>query len=428
MTKIPRLRSFDSTLALRREGYDFISRRCAELRTNIFATRLLLHPVICLRGAEAAEMFYAPGRFIRRGAMPQITLRLLQDRGSVQLLEGPTHRHRKELFLSFLFAPDQISRLCAIFRSEWLTAVLDWERRDEIVLLDEMNLLLTRSVMRWVGIPRHDKTPQVLCRELTAMIENAGSFGPNAWLALMKRRRTERFLITIVRNIRKRPASLPQMAPARIIALHRSMDGQLLPERSAAIEILNVLRPVVAIARYIVFCAMALARYPHLRQFMAEGNGAYLEKFVEEVRRLYPFFPIIGGRALRACHWKGYRIRKGAWVLLDLFGTNHDAARVPAPLRFSPRRAPSWRMQGFDFIPQGGGDVAQTHRCPGEAVTVALMMEATRLLARSIAYKVPRQNLALNLQRIPTRPGSGFVMRKVRRKKQAPAPSLLVAS
>jgi hypothetical protein len=33
-------------------------------------------------GPRAAEIFYEPGRFTRKGALPQTTLRLLQDRGS----------------------------------------------------------------------------------------------------------------------------------------------------------------------------------------------------------------------------------------------------------------------------------------------------------------------------------------------------------
>ncbi|MES0069597.1 hypothetical protein NKJ73_27915 [Mesorhizobium sp. M0074] len=78
---IPRA-AFDSTLALLREGYDFISARCRRMNTDIFATRLMLRPAICVRGAEAAEMFYGGDHFTRIGAMPQTTLRLLQDKAA----------------------------------------------------------------------------------------------------------------------------------------------------------------------------------------------------------------------------------------------------------------------------------------------------------------------------------------------------------
>ncbi|MER9250501.1 hypothetical protein NKI59_01615 [Mesorhizobium sp. M0598] len=76
----------------------------------------------------------------------------------------------------------------------------------------------------------------------------------------------------------------------------------------------------------------------------------------------------------------------------------------------------SWKTHGFDFIPHGGGDPATTHRCPGEAVTVALIMEAVRLLTRSMAYQVPDQDMTVSLARMPARPKSGFRIDNVRRK------------
>jgi fatty-acid peroxygenase len=86
MTKaIPHDPAFDSTLALLREGYDFIAGRCDRLSTDIFATRLMLKRAICIRGASAAEMFYGGSHFTRNGAMPQMTMRLLQDRAVSRL-------------------------------------------------------------------------------------------------------------------------------------------------------------------------------------------------------------------------------------------------------------------------------------------------------------------------------------------------------
>ncbi|MDF2096949.1 hypothetical protein [Aquibaculum arenosum] len=81
-TPVPRLEGFDHTLPFLREGYDFISRRCDRLQSDRFLTRLMLRPVLCTRGAEAAEMVYEGGRFTRQGALPPTTLRLLQDKGS----------------------------------------------------------------------------------------------------------------------------------------------------------------------------------------------------------------------------------------------------------------------------------------------------------------------------------------------------------
>jgi fatty-acid peroxygenase len=147
MNPIPRDPVFDSTLAFWREGYGFISRRCDQLGSDIFSTRLMLRRAICVRGADAARMFYDGERFTRHGAMPQITLCLLQDKGSVPQLDGAAHRHRKAMFLSMLLAAEQIERLTGDFRREWIVAIESWKRRGEIPLFDETNLVLTRAVL-----------------------------------------------------------------------------------------------------------------------------------------------------------------------------------------------------------------------------------------------------------------------------------------
>jgi cytochrome P450 len=76
----------------------------------------------------------------------------------------------------------------------------------------------------------------------------------------------------------------------------------------------------------------------------------------------------------------------------------------------------------FAFVPQGGGDVRNGHRCPGEDVAVALTRIAAEMLAREMRYEVPAQDLRINLARIPALPKSRFVMRDVRRAQPAAAP------
>jgi fatty-acid peroxygenase len=67
---VPRARGFDHSLLFLRDGYDFITRQCETLGTDVFQGRLMLRSVICMRGAPAAELFYASGKFTRVGAMP----------------------------------------------------------------------------------------------------------------------------------------------------------------------------------------------------------------------------------------------------------------------------------------------------------------------------------------------------------------------
>ncbi|MFF5218488.1 hypothetical protein [Micromonospora sp. NPDC000442] len=81
MATIPTDRNPDSTLAFLRAGYRFIGQRCERYGTDIFQTRLLLEPTICVRGRAAAELFYDADRFVREGAMPARGKRTLTGRG-----------------------------------------------------------------------------------------------------------------------------------------------------------------------------------------------------------------------------------------------------------------------------------------------------------------------------------------------------------
>src|SRR3546814_9974873 len=66
----------------------------------------------------------------------------------------------------------------------------------------------------------------------------------------------------------------------------------MLSPRVAAVELLNILRPTVAVSVFITFTAHALHQLPACRQNLQADDG-YLECFVQEVRRFYPFFPAV---------------------------------------------------------------------------------------------------------------------------------------
>ena len=66
------------------------------------------------------------------------------------------------------------------------------------------------------------------------------------------------------------------------------------------------------------------------------------------------------------------------------------------------------------FVPQGGGDRATGHRCAGEPLTVELMAHGLARIARDVAYRVPEQDLRIDMRRAPAAPRSGFVVTDVR--------------
>ena len=413
MPAIPRDRSIDSTLALLAEGYTFISARCERLRSDVFETRLMLRRVTCAMGEDAAAMFYHPGRFSRVHAIPQTALMLLQDAGSAQQLEDEAHLRRKHLFLS-LMTPERVQELVRGFEQQWQARAARWETAGEVVLHEELERLLCSAVCQWMGVPLTEAAVRQRAAEFAAMIEGAGAVGPRNWKGMLRRSRTEDWARNLIEGVRAQHISAPEGSPLQEIALHRGADGSLLDSRVATVELINLLRPTMAVARYITFSALAMHRYPQCRARLRSGNEDYLDCFAQEVRRFYPFFPAVGGLAREDFIWRGIPFPKGSWVLLDLYGTNHDRRIWGDPHLFRPERFRERERTAFDFIPQGGGDMLHGHRCAGEAVTLALMKTAIRLLTRDVEYDVPQQDLRISLSRMPAIPRSRFIIGNVR--------------
>ena len=412
MTSIPRDKFPESTLALLREGYHFIPNRVRKYGSDIFRTRLMMRDAICVHGEDAAEMFYKEGNFTRVGAMPPTTNRLLQDKGSVQSLDGRPHRHRKAMFMAMM-TPERIAQMLDIAERAWQEAINDWASEEEIVLLDEVERILCRAASEWAGIPLGPRNLSRRTAELSAMVAGAGSVGPTMWKAQVLRQRSERWARHVIRRVRSGRLKVPEGSPVEQIANHRDLQGELLSEKHAAVELLNILRPTVAVAHFIVHEAHALERYPESRRLAGSSYESDREQFVQEVRRFSPFFPFIGGIALQDIDWRGTRIRKDQWVILDLYGTNRDPRAWDNPDTFDPSQMNSWDGSAFSLIPQGAGDFETGHRCPGEWLTIALMKQAAQMLTNRMSYSVPDQDLSMSMNEFPAIPASGFVMRNI---------------
>ena len=247
------------------QGYDFIRRRCERFGSDAFTTRAMLQSATCVVGEDAARMFYAPGRFTRVGAMPVMTLMLLQDFDSVQMLDGAALRHRKDMFLA-LATPPQIARLEEIARKEWRARIADWQARGRIVLFDEACEVLTRIACAWAAVPLSEDEAKARTREFAAMIEGSGTLGPRAWWGLFLRRRTERWARDVIHRVRTGEIETRADSPVRIIAFHRELNGEPIELNAAAVELINVLRASVAVARYVVYGALMLHEKPERRE------------------------------------------------------------------------------------------------------------------------------------------------------------------
>jgi hypothetical protein len=192
------------------------------------------------------------------------------------------------------------------------------------------------------------------------------------------------------------------------------MNGKLLPAETVAVEVLNIIRPTVAIARYIAFAALALKDYPEYLNKLQQDDKL-IEWFVQEVRRFYPFFPFLVALANENFKWEGIEFEKDRKVLLDLYATNHDENNWVDPERFWPERFENWDESPYNFIPQGGGDYHQNHRCPGEWITIDLMKIAVDMLVNKMKFSFPEQDTSISLKRIPAIPKSRIIISDVKK-------------
>lgn len=413
MPRMPRDKSPDSTMALMRDPYGFISKRCRLYGSDVFETRIQFQKTLCMTGPEAARLFYDPTRFMRRGAAPLRVQNTLFGKGGIQTLDDGAHRNRKQMFLS-LMTPERIGRLSEMTAIWWSTYARRWASMKRVVLYDQMQEILTRAVCEWAGVPLAEKEVRKRTRELTALFDAAGSAGPKHWLSRAERKRADAWITKVVEQIREGRIEPPDESAAYVIAWHRELNGELLSPRVAAVELLNILRPTVAVAVYITLAAHALHQHPECREEARDGDDDFAELFVQEVRRFYPFFPATVARVRADFEWKGYRFRKGTRTMLDLYGTNHDPRTWDDPEQFRPERFRDWNGSPFNFIPQGGGDHVANHRCPGEWITIELMKVALDFLARRLTYDVPKQDLRITTSRLPALPRSRFILNNVR--------------
>ncbi|MBO3739763.1 cytochrome P450 [Actinoplanes flavus] len=388
----------DQTLAVALKGYAWLPDLRRRAGGGAVRTRVLGRPAVGICGPSAAQFFYGTGNVERHTALPELAVRTLFGRGGVQTLDGSAHRHRKALFTSLL-TDDGADRLAELAGEEFDSAAERWRGGPPVRLFDESTRIIAAAVSRWVGVPLREREVNALARHCASMVDGFATVGPRTARAFAARRREERRFSTIISTVRAKPRSDTALSAVA----HHTEDGARLDPRVAAVELLNIIRPTIAVAWYLVFAAHAMDMWPRHQARICSGDEEYTEAFVQEVRRFYPFAPFLGGRAVRDAFFQGEPIPTGTLVLLDVYGQNHDPQLWPDPYAFSPERFLGRETGDFDLIPQGGGDPRTGHRCPGEKITVAVLGALVRRLA-ALDHYLPPQNTAIDLSRIPALP------------------------
>jgi cytochrome P450 len=111
-----------------------------------------------------------------------------------------------------------------------------------------------------------------------------------------------------------------------------------------------------------------LALHPSVRERLrdelrADPQTPYLDAVLSETLRLYPPAWLLGRDALRDVEIQGWRVRKGATVLLSQLVLHHSAEYFDEPQCFKPERwLQSPTLPQFAYFPFGGG----SRKCLGD--------------------------------------------------------------
>jgi fatty-acid peroxygenase len=393
---------------LLRDGYDALARlRESAGGADWFEARMLGRRALVVRGTEGVRTFYDPELVTRKGAIPAPMRLMLFGKGAVHGLNGRAHRQRKQMYLDVV-GRESVGRLSGQVSRRVEKRMAGWDGKGSVRLFDELVQVYGAAVIAWAGIDIDDAEARAVSKDLAALVDGFGVRGTGYVRGYTARFRANRWARQQIRQARQASPGVEGTVLDRVAA------NRALSESVAAVELLNILRPTVAVAYFGAFSAHALERHPEWRERLAEGEPAVLRAFAHEVRRCYPFVPLLTGRLVKECRWQGGVLPRRGFMVLDVIGTNQDPGRWDRPTTFDPERFLGREPDAYEYVPQGGGDPAHGHRCPGEPLAVGILEATVRELART-DFSLASESRIVPLRRIPSLPPRGLELREVRR-------------
>lgn len=119
-------------------------------------------------------------------------------------------------------------------------------------------------------------------------------------------------------------------------------------------------------------------------------NLPYLQAVINETLRMHPPAPLLLPRQADATiEVAGYKVPKGARVLVNVWAMGHDEGIWPEPEKFMPERfmgrAVDFRGGDFELIPFGAG----RRICPGMALAIKLVHVILGSLLNRFKWRLP---------------------------------------
>lgn len=412
MEKVPEIKIKLTDVSQRLdEGYLLLSELRKEADAPVVKARLLNKEVIAVYGKEAARAFYDPANFKRKGAMPKVVLKTLFGEEGVQTLDDEEHNQRKKVFMD-LMTPKRMEDYRRIV-DRTLTEKME-HLQGELELFDAAKDVLFRSICEWSGIDltkMNEREINQLAEYQISMISSAVTNPTTHIKGIENRKKSEKWAQSLIEEARINPIAGKENVALYAFANAKDTQGNLLPIDVAAVELLNIIRPTVALTVWIALMGHALFSRPDIYQRLHTEFDELQDSFIQEMRRYYPFFPMIPAFAKKDVTIDGYLIPEDSWVVLDLYGTNHDERSIETPEVFRISRYVGKEKhisydEEYEMIAQGGGKFEAMHRCAGEWITLHALRVFSDQLVNKYEFSVPEQDWTIPMNQFPTYPNS----------------------
>ncbi|WP_427814374.1 cytochrome P450 [Enterococcus sp. 22-H-5-01] len=412
MEKVPEIKIKLTDVSQRLdEGYLLLSELRKEADAPVVKARLLNKEVIAVYGKEAARAFYDPANFKRKGAMPKLVLKTLFGEEGVQTLDDEEHNQRKKVFMD-LMTPKRMEDYHRIV-DRTLTEKME-HLQGELELFDIAKDVLFRSICEWSGIDltkMNEREINQLAEYQISMISSAVTNPTTHIKGIENRKKSEKWAQSLIEEARINPVAGKENVALYAFANAKDTQGNLLPIDVAAVELLNIIRPTVALTVWIALMGHALFSRPDIYQRLHTEFDELQDSFIQEMRRYYPFFPMVPAFAKRDVTIDGYLIPEDSWVVLDLYGTNHDERSIETPEVFRISRYVGKEKhisydEEYEMIAQGGGKFEAMHRCAGEWITLHALRVFSDQLVNKYKFSVPEQDWTIPMNQFPTYPNS----------------------
>jgi len=317
-----------------------------------------------------------------------------------------------------LMPPERIDAYHEILDKK-MTAAFE-EEQGTFDLFSLSRRVLFAAVTEWAGINMDDLSEEEieeLSKYQISMISSSFTSPGDHIKGISDRKKSEKWAQKLIKEARENPVPGKEDVALYAFAEATDLEGELLPVEVAAVELLNIIRPTLALTVWAALMGHALFSREDIYNELKGDFDRLQDSFIQELRRYYPFFPMLPAISLREVEVDGYTIPEDSWVVLDIYGTDHDPRHIENPETFKVDRYVenaeniSYEEE-YTMIAQGGGDFRSMHRCAGEWITLHTLRVLSDHLVNKFDFTIPDQDFEIPLDQFPTYPQAGILLFK----------------